>query len=510
VIPATLIKQLSDQVVGTGAECSVTAPFTGETLVTYRASSRADVVDAFARARAAQREWARTPVSDRAQIFVRYHDMILNNGTLIDIVQAENGKSRYSAFEETLDVAGLALYYGRNAPHILRDRRRKGAIPLATRAYEIRHPKGVAVIISPFNYPLSLGVCDVTPALLAGNGVVHKPDTQTAMTSLMARQLLIEAGLPRDLWQIVVGDPADIGQTLIDHADHVCFTGSTAVGHLIAEAAARRLIRCTLELGGKNPMIVLEDANLEKAAEGAARACFSSAGQLCLSIERLYVAHAVYDDFLDRLVRRAQELKLGKGLSYDYHIGSLTSQRQLDVVERHVEDAVSKGANVEHGGRARPDIGPYFYEPTILSGVTPDMDVYGDETFGPVVSVYSFATEAEAVVLANDTEFGLNASVWSRDVARARRLGQMIQAGTVNINEGYGSAYASNDAPMGGMKSSGQGRRHGEQGLLEYCELQTVASQHVIGFDPVRGLTPKQNSHLLTLLFKTMRILRIK
>lgn len=493
-----------------GPPVTTRSPFTGKPLAQVPQSTSADVADAFAAARAAQREWAARPPKDRAKVFVDLHDMVLANDGLIDIVQAETGKSRYSAFEETLDVAGLALYYGRNAPRFLQPRKRKGAIPLATTIRELRQPKGVVGIISPFNYPLSLGVCDAIPALLAGNAIVHKPDTQTALTALRTRELLIDAGLPADLWQLVVGEPDVVGQPMIDHADHICFTGSTAAGRRIAEAAARRLIGCTLELGGKNPMIVLDDADLDKAAVGAARACFSTAGQLCLSIERLYVDEKVYDEFLATLVVKAEKIRLGSGFDFGYDVGSMTSRRQLDIVAKHVEDARSQGAKVHLGGRPRPDLGPFYYEPTILAGVTPEMELYANETFGPVVSVYPFRTDDEAVALANDTEFGLNASIWTRDLARGRRLGERIRCGTVNINEGYASAYASNDAPMGGMKASGQGRRHGEHGLLEYTELQTVASQRVIGFDPPRGVSLKQQARILTTTYRLMKALRIK
>lgn len=510
LLPELLTLRLARTLTGTGHEVTVPAPFTGQPLVTLRNSTTEDVDAAFARARTAQREWAATSPKARAKVFIRFHDLVLGNDELIDIIQSETGKSRNSAFEETLDVAGLALYYGRTAPGYLAPRSRKGAIPLATRTREIRHPKGVAVIISPFNYPLSLGVCDAIPALLAGNAIVHKPDTQTTLTALRARELLIEAGLPKDLWQIVIGEPQDISSALIESADHVCFTGSTAAGRKIAAAAGERLISCTLELGGKNPMIVLEDADLDAAAQGAARACFSTAGQLCLSIERLYVHESVFDDFVDRLARRAEALSLGSGFSFGYDIGTLTSQRQLDKTSGQVADAVRKGATVIAGGRARPDLGPFFYEPTVLTAVTPDMEIFADETFGPVVSVYPFTDDDDAVAKANDTIYGLNASVWSNDVSRARRLGEQIKAGTVNINEGYGSAYASNDSPMGGMKASGLGRRHGEHGLLEYCELQTVASQHVIGFDPPAGISTEKNASLLTATYRLMKGLRIK
>lgn len=506
----TTIARLTGQLTGSAAPVTTTAPWTAEPIATLRQATADDVAEAFDWARKQQTSWAALSPAERAKPFLKLHDTVLGNEQLVDIVQLETGKSRNSAYEETIDVAGLALYYARHAPKFLKPRKRKGAIPLATKTRELRTPKGVVAIISPFNYPLSLGVCDAIPALLAGNAIVHKPDTQTALTALFARELLVEAGLPRELWQIVIGEPGEVGEPLIEHADQVCFTGSTAAGKRIATAAAERLIGCTLELGGKNPMVVLDDANLAKTAKGAARACFSTAGQLCLSTERIYVHQKVYDDFVAKLIAATRKLKLGSGFDFGYDIGSLTSARQLDIVRRHVEDAKKLGATVLTGGRHRPDLGPYFYEPTILADVTPEMELCANETFGPVVSVYPVADEGEAVRLANDTEYGLNASVWTGDTARGKRVAERIRAGTVNINEGYGSAYASNDAPMGGMKSSGQGRRHGEHGLLEYTELQTVASQHVIGFDPLPGVSTEQNAKLLKLTYTLMKKLRIK
>ncbi|WP_280426865.1 succinic semialdehyde dehydrogenase [Nocardia carnea] len=509
-ISKDVIARLIGALRGTGPVVTTSAPATGIELAGVPTSTAENVSAAFAAARKSQQAWAALSPRERAKPFLRLHDLVIANDGLIDIVQAETGKSRNSAFEETLDVAGLALYYGRHAAKFLASRKRAGAIPLATQARELRQPKGVIGIISPWNYPLSLGVCDLIPALLAGNAVVHKPDTQTVLTALRARELLIEAGLPAELWQIVLGEPDTVGQPIIDHADHICFTGSTDAGRKIAEAAARRLIGCTLELGGKNPMLVLDDADLDKAAKGAARACFSTTGQLCLSTERLYVAGAVYDEFVQKLVAQTRALRLGKGTAFDYDIGTLTSQRQFDNVVRHVEDARAHGATVLAGGRPRPDLGPYFYEPTILEGVTPDMEVYSNETFGPVVSVYRVADDQEAIRLANDTDFGLNASIWTSRTARGRRIAEQIRCGTVNINEGYGSAYASNDAPMGGMKASGQGRRHGEHGILEYTELQTIASQHVVGFDPPPGVSTEQNAKILAGTYRLMKLFRVK
>jgi succinate-semialdehyde dehydrogenase/glutarate-semialdehyde dehydrogenase len=367
---------------------------------------------------------------------------------------------------------------------------------------ETRHPKGVVCVITPWNYPLAL-TDDVFPALAAGNTVVQKPDTQTALTALWTRELLVRAGLPADVWQIVLGDPAEIGDTLIDNADFVAFTGSTAAGRRIAQRAAGRLIGCSLELGGKNPMVVLDDADIDAAAAGAVRACFSNAGQLCVSIERVYVQRSVEPKFRAAFVRRVHAMKLAPPKNFtsgDFSsdMGSLTSARQLETAVRHVADAVDKGATVLTGGKARPDIGPLMFEPTVLADVAPNMLVFRDETFGPVVSLYAFDTDDEAVALANDTEYGLNSSVWSRDEARARAVAGRIKAGTVNINEGYAATYGSQGAPMGGMKASGLGRRHGDEGLLKLTEAQTVARQRFLGFEPPRGLGRKRYAALLT------------
>jgi succinate-semialdehyde dehydrogenase/glutarate-semialdehyde dehydrogenase len=393
---------------------------------------------------------------------------------------------------------------------MLRPRRRRGALPMLTKTLEFRHPKGVVGIISPWNYPLTLAVSDAIPAFLAGNGVVLKPDSQTALTALWARELLIEAGLPEGLWQVVVGDGPVVGPAVVDHADYVSFTGSTRTGRQVGQAATYRLVGVSLELGGKNAMLVLDDADLDRAAEGAVRACFSSSGQLCISMERLYVHYSVYDAFLERFLQRVRTMRLGTRLDYTADMGSLVSARQLDAVTAHVEDARAKGAKVLTGGRRRPDVGPLFYEPTVLSGVDESMAVCAEETFGPVVSVYSFRTDQEAVERANATEYGLNASLWTRDARRGREVATRLRAGTVNINEGYAASWGSTDAPMGGMGDSGLSRRHGAEGLLKYTEAQTVAAQRVLALAPPFGTSDEQFARLMTGGLRLMKTLRMK
>lgn len=486
-ITDTLRHRLCALVRGGGSAPAVVthAPFTGEPIVELPQSDPAEVADAARRARQAQQEWARRTPAERAQVFLRLHDLVLDHREpLMDLVQAENGKARRDAFLEVGDIANTCRYYARVAPKALAPAARTGLIPLLTQVTELRHPKGLVTVISPWNYPLSLAAGDTIPALLAGNAVLQKPDNQTALTALYALDLARQAGLPGDLWQMVLGRGRDIGPALLDEADYVMFTGSTASGRGIAAEAARRLVDFSMELGGKNAMLVLEDADLARAGEGGVRACFSSSGQLCISIERLYVAEGIHDAFMERFLAGVERLRMGPAYDYSCQMGSLTSAEQLETVTRHVEDAVAKGATVLAGGNARPDIGPFFFEPTVLTDVTPEMTCFAEETFGPVVSVYRFADLDDAVERANDTEYGLNASVWSRSDSLGREVASRMRSGTVNVNEAYAAAWGSIDAPMGGMGVSGMGRRHGVGGLTKYTEAQTIARQRLMNLAP--------------------------
>jgi succinate-semialdehyde dehydrogenase/glutarate-semialdehyde dehydrogenase len=468
-------------------------------------STPADVADAFARARRAQRAWAQVPVAERAAVLHRLHDLVLDSlEEILDLVVLESGKARKDAFEEACHVALTARYYARTAARHLAPRRAGGLVPGLTRADLTRVPKGVVGVIAPWNYPFTLAVSDGLPALAAGNAVVVKPDDRTVLTALLAARLLEEAGLPEGLWQVVVGPGPEIGPEVVAHADQVCFTGSTATGRVVARACADRLVGASLELGGKNPLLVLRDADLERAAEGTVRAAFSNAGQLCVSSERLFVADQVYERFVDRLVSRTQALTLGTSGEWGVDVGSLVGPQQLEAVSAHVEDARAQGARVLTGGRARPDLGPYVYEPTVLEGVTPRMRCFGEETFGPVVSLYRFHDEGEAVDRANEGEYGLNASIWSRDTRRARALAARIRCGTVNVNEGYGATFGSLDLPMGGMGSSGVGRRQGAEGIHRYTEAQAVATQRLLPLAPSLGLGDEAYARVMTTALRVM------
>ncbi|MFI9823112.1 succinic semialdehyde dehydrogenase [Streptomyces sp. NPDC052013] len=510
VVTPELIAQLTKGIAGSGRTANHT-PFTGEKLADLPESTPEDVEKAFAAARAAQSVWAQTPVRQRAAVLLRFHDLMLERqAEVLDLIQLETGKARLHAHEEVQAVAVAARHYGRRAAAYLRPKRHTGAIPTLTKVTELRHPRGVVGQIAPWNYPLELSVGDALPAFVAGNAVVMKPDTETCLTALWARDLLIEAGLPADVFQVVLGEGPVVGPEVVKHADYVSFTGSTATGRQVAQGAAARLVGFSLELGGKNAMLVLEDADLDKAAAGAVRACFSSAGQLCISIERLYVHESVADAFLERFVARTKALRLGTSLAYGADMGSLVGERQLTAVTRHVEDAVAKGAKVLAGGKARPDVGPYFYEPTILDGVEAPMAVCTEETFGPVVSIYRFKDDDDAVERANSTPYGLNSSVWTKNARRGREIAARLRTGTVNINEGYAPAYGSVQSPMGGMKDSGLGRRHGAEGILKYTEAQTVAHQRLLPMAPSLGMDDEKYAAFMSRSLRAMKALRFR
>ncbi|WP_274561427.1 succinic semialdehyde dehydrogenase [Streptomyces spiramyceticus] len=510
VVTPEVVAQLTRGVVGSGRTANHT-PFTGEKLADLPESSPEDVATAFERARAAQPAWAATPVRKRAAILLRFHDLVLERqAEVLDLIQLETGKARLHAHEEVQAVAIAARHYGRKASSYLKPKRRTGAIPTLTKVTELRQPRGVVGQIAPWNYPFELSIGDALPAFVSGNAVVMKPDTETALTALWARDLLVEAGLPAEVFQVVLGEGPVVGPEVVKHADYVSFTGSTRTGREVAQGAAARLVGVSLELGGKNAMLVLEDADVEKAAAGAVRACFSSAGQLCISIERLYVHESIADDFVARFAARTKAMRLGTALAYGADMGSLVGERQLENVKRHVEEAVAKGATLVAGGVARPDIGPLFFEPTILDGVEAPMAVCAEETFGPVVSIYRFTDEDDVVAQANATSYGLNSSVWTKNGKRGHAIAARLRTGTVNINEGYAPAYGSVQAPMGGMKDSGLGRRHGSEGILKYTEAQTVAHQRLIPMAPAFGMDDEKYTAFMSTSLKALKVLRFR
>lgn len=481
-MPGTLLERsLVSDLVGDlstsgGGTASVIAPFTGEVLHELPLSTADDVADAAAAARVAQKAWRSAGFAHRRAVLLRAHDLLLaRTEELLDIVQSETGKTRGQAFEEVFQGATVTRYYAVSARGVLATRRRRAGIPLMIETRVGYSPKGVVGVITPWNYPLSLSLMDVIPALAAGNAVIQKADDQGALSVLASRRAFIDAGVPAALWAVLTGDGAEIGNAIVDASDYVCFTGSTATGTTVGERAAGRLIGASLELGGKNPLIVLDDVDPARAAADAVFSCFSSMGQLCMSIERIYVQRSIADAFTSAFVDRVRSLRQGAAFDYSTDVGSLTTAAQLARVDEHVVDAVGKGATVLTGGRARPDLGPLFYEPTVLTDVTSDMSCAANETFGPVVAIHVVDSAEDAVAAANDSEFGLNAAIFSGSRTRARALAARIDAGSVNINEGYRASFSSIDAPMGGVKHSGLGRRNGPEGLLRFVDSRTIS-----------------------------------
>ncbi|WP_067836718.1 succinic semialdehyde dehydrogenase [Nocardia lijiangensis] len=487
---------------------TIAETFTGKPLGSVPVGTAEDVVSAFAKARSAQALWAARPAAERSAVFERFRALLVEDReSLMDVIQAETGKARWAAQEEIMGMMFAARYFARVAPGLLRPRKVPGAFPVLNRAAVHTHPKGVVGVIAPWNYPMVLSIGDSIPALLAGNAVVVKPDSQTPYSALAAAELLYRAGLPRDLLAVVPGPGSVVGTAIVDNCDYLMFTGSSATGRTLAEQCGRRLIGFSAELGGKNPMIVTRGANLDKAAKAAVRACFSNAGQLCISIERLYVEKAVAEQFTAKFVAAVQAAKLGAAYDNSADIGSLISEAQLETVSKHVADATSKGAKVLAGGKARPDLGPLFFEPTVLADVTDEMECGRNETFGPLVSIYPVDSVEDAVRLANDTEYGLNASVWAESKSAGEKIAQRLHAGTVCVDEGYAPAWGTTAAPMGGMGISGVGRRHGADGLLKFTEPQTVVVTRFMNLDPPPLVSHDRWQRFLMLVARSLRLL---
>ncbi len=502
---------LHNLVATSGSSITPVSPFPGVTIDSVPKSSKADVVKAVTDARTAQRAWANTEISHRVKILDRFHNLLIENqDELLTAIQAETGKSRFHAADEVFGLAMITAHYAKIGKRALAPKRRAGTLPIFTKTYMHSQPKGVIGIISPWNYPLVLSICDALPAILAGNTVVVRPDNQTPWSAIRGLNLLRQAGLPEGVVTIVTGDGHTTGTALIDEVDYVCFTGSTNTGKIVAAQAGARLIGASLELGGKNPMIVCADANLDTFLEVAIRGCFTSAGQLCVSIERMYIHDSIYEKFLAAFVAKVKELKLGAQLGWGYDVGSLATDALANRVTEAITTAVAQGAKVETGGTRRTDIGPNVFEPTVLTGVTRDMKISTEEVFGPCVYVQPFSNVDEAISLANDSIYGLSASVITSNPRSGRRIAEQLRSGSVNINEGFAAAYGSVAAPMGGMGQSGLGRRHGIEGLLRFTQPQTIARQRWISIGPKFGLTEEQWTKLLGKSLLVLKRLRIR
>jgi succinate-semialdehyde dehydrogenase/glutarate-semialdehyde dehydrogenase len=454
---------------------SAVNPATGEVLRELPCASETEVRTAVARARAAQASWAEIGVRKRIAVLREFqHRLHEKKAEIAEAITREAGKPVVEALTtEVLVVLDAARFLIDNSYRLLRDE----PVPhgnLATklkRGLLVREPYGVVGIISPWNYPFSIPATETLAALVAGNAVVLKPSEFTSLVALELHSLLVAAGVPPNVFQVVVGDGATGAALILSPIDKLVFTGSVATGKRIATAAAERLLPAVLELGGKDPMLVLDDADVDVASSAAVWGAFMNAGQTCLSVERCYVHRSLYEPFLEACVEKTKKLRVGPGLDPATDVGPTIHEQQLQTVEAHIEDAVARGARVLVGGSRLPELGRNFYKPTVVADVSHKMRIMRAETFGPVLPVAPFDSDDEAILLANDSEFGLAASVWTRDRVRGEKLARQIEAGTVMVNDVI-SYFGISEAPHGGVKSSGIGRSHGRFGLEEMVRLK--------------------------------------
>ncbi len=464
-------------------QISVTNPATGEQIGLLPLMEHAEVEAAVGRARAAQPDWEQMGVRPRARLLRQWGEAIWRDRDhLIETIRRETGKSESSAFVEVTALDNIVNFYVQQAARILRPQKRRALFPLIQRARVYYRPYGVVGFITPWNYPHLNGLGDLIPALIAGNAVVLKPSDITPYTALYGVERMIEIGVPRDVIQIVTGD-GSTGRALVEYVDYLSFTGSTVTGRMVAQRAAERLIPYTLELGGKDPLIVLNDADLDAAVAGTLRSALENAGQACTSIERVYIEAGIYDAFIARALDWVQRFTMGAQSGYDVCMGCMTNERELLRVEEHIRDAVEKGARVIYGGKRRPDLGTLFFEPTILVDVDHSMKLMTEETFGPLIPIMRVRDANEAIRLANDSDYGLSASIYTRDLRRGEQLARRIESGDVAINRPQ-MVFGTPSLPMGGVKQSGIGRRNGPEGLLRFVRPQSILIDTLIGPPP--------------------------
>jgi len=456
-------------------QVAVENPATGKIIALLPVANPPAVAAAVQRARAAQPGWQAMGVAGRARLLLAFRKVAMRHkGRMIATIVAENGKPRNDALIEVLYLADTITYYCKHAAKWLADERVGLHLLKTKRALISYQPFGVVGVISPWNFPLILSAGDTIPALLAGNAVVIKPSEVTPLAAMLLVEWAREAGLPENILQVVNGY-AETGTALVDNVDLIAFTGSVATGRRVAERAAQRLIPALLELGGKDPMIILKDADLERAARAAVYGGMSNAGQLCISIERVYVEAPIYDQFVAKVTEQVQKLRVGADPdgAYNVDMGPLTNANQRAIVERQVADARERGATVVTGGKRGAGAG-YFYEPTILTNVSDEMLVMQEETFGPLLPIIKVADAAEAIRRANDSPFGLSSSLWTRDVAEGERLAGQIEAGSTVVNDVVVN-YLIPEVPFGGVKESGIGYRHGgAESLRRYTHPHSI------------------------------------
>ena len=453
-------------------------PATGELITTVPNLAAGEIEEIVARARAAQPGWAALGFEERGRVFRRAQKWMLDNADrVIDVVSSETGKTVEDVQLADLGYTVSALgFWAKEGPKYLADERVPSwKNPIASgKQLVIRYaPVGVVGVIGPWNFPIANSLGDCIPALMAGNSVVLKPSEVTPLSSMLMHEMLSHCGIPEGVFQVATGD-GTTGAALIGEVDCLMFTGSTATGRKVAKAAAEAMIPFYLELGGKDPMIVCADANIERAANAAAFYSMNNAGQVCISVERVYVEEPVYDEFVERVTDNIRILRQGgpEGGPGTVDVGAVIFPPQIDIVDAHVRDAVQKGAKVLTGGHVRPGAGR-FYEPTVLVDVEHSMKCMTEETFGPTLPIMKVPNVEEAVRLANDSVYGLQASVWTSDVERGEALARRIEAGVVCVNDAQVN-YTALNLPMGGWKSSGLGTRHGANGIRKYCKIQSL------------------------------------
>lgn len=472
----------------TAHKISSVNPATGELLRQLDCVAEADILAAVERARRAQAAWSDLGVKKRLAILRKFQGKLhARKSEIAAAITREAGKPLVEALvTEVLVVLDATRFLIDHAYALLRDE----PLPhgnLATKLKTgrlVREPQGVIGIISPWNYPFSIPATETLAALVAGNAVVLKPSELTPLVALELASLLHAAGVPPDVFQVLVGEGAAGAALVRAPIDKLVFTGSVGTGKRIAAAAAERLLPVVLELGGKDPMLVLEDADIDVASSAAVWGAFVNAGQACLSVERCYVHRSLYADFRELCAEKTKKLRVGNGMDPNTDVGPMIHERQVRMVESHVEDAVRRRAWLLAGGSRLPELGSNFYAPTVLADVTHDMRIMREETFGPVLPIMPFATDNEAVRLANDSEYGLAASIFTRDSTRGERLARRIHAGTVMVNDAI-SCFGISEAPHGGVKASGIGLTHGRFGLEEMVRLKYVDSDHLPGIKKV-------------------------
>ena len=455
-------------------------PATGRTVGHVPAMTAVDVAECAQRGRAAQPAWQALGYDGRARIFRRMQRWILDNAErVIETICSETGKSYEDAQLAEMAYGAAAFgFWAKAAPKYLGDQRIRSSAPLVIgKRLEVGYqPLGLVGVIGPWNYPLTNSFGDCIPAMAAGNSVLLKPATVTPLTSVLLADGLAECGVPDGVFQCITGHGSVVGDALIDAVDMVMFTGGTETGRRVAIRAAERLIPVSLELGGKDPMIVLADADLERAANHAAYYSMFNCGQTCISIERCYVEAPVYDEFVERVVDKVRAIRQGPPAGPgSVDVGSMTIADQVKTVERHVRDAEAKGARILTGGhRGHTGEAGYWFQPTVLADVTHEMDCMREETFGPTLPIMKVTDADQAVRLANDSNYGLSAAIFSRDLKHAKTLARQIQAGAVTINDALVN-YTALELPMGGVTpNSGHGHRHGPDGIRKYCRQQSL------------------------------------